>query len=550
MKFLVFILTVTTLLSACTSEKLDRLEPYVVNAIDYLPISADFCLLPPTEIKEKDKFLFIIDKSSSNKDSPEISDPTGVRRYFPLKDFLTNATDNIGFTYYGLINFSDSAQTIQDFTDNRTNFISVVNNEWNKSGPQNPIDIGYTNYLAALDKAFNMIKADVILEKNQINPTIIRSNYNIVFVSDGEPIVTSTTSTTGLYTQQFDPEIKSKIDQIVGLLTDTNYKNFIQTIKLNTGYYYSNANSSAESLLSQMAAYGGGTFNKFGVGQNIDFKSFVSPIQNIKHSLVDVWVRNKSALWWDDGRLLLDSDGDGLPDEIELSKGSDPKVPDTDGNGVRDGIEYQIQGSPCKDARCSKLVTARNNYASCNGLMPTTTPAGAANPTPDGVNAAGFGTNYFNDLDHDGLNDCEEFVLRSDRSVFSTNSSMIPDYIQFLNQMTIIAGQNQALFDPDADGFINYNEIKLGTPTKISNSRMLLTKSRKTNLVQKEQFNGQDCFQLKVDDIATIGWNNTIQVTVIEHAAVNDTKYITRIAEKVQEGSSTGTIIFSNGDFH
>lgn len=562
---LILIITISWIFQACTSEKLDRLSPYVLNNIDYLNVDARFCLLAPNEIREKDKFIFIIDKSSSNKDSPEISDPTGVRRYFPLVDFLNTAQDNLGYTYYSLINFSDSAQTVQtcpttttctDFTDLRTNFKNLIQSEWDKAGPQNPIDIGYTNYLAALDRAFNMIKADAQKEKNNSsvsntnNGSYIRSNYNIIFISDGEPIVTSTTSSTGLITQQFNPEIKGKIDQLLGLITDVNLKNFIQSVKLNTGYYYSNANVNAENLLSQMAAYGGGSFHKFGVGQNINFRSFVSPIQNIKHSLVDVWVRNKTAMWWDDGKFVRDSDGDGLPDEIELGSGSNPNVPDSDGNGVRDGIEYQVQGTPCKDSSCSRSVTSRNNYASCNGLMPPTNPSGQANPTPDGVNPAGFGTNYFNDIDRDGLNDCEEFVLRADRTELSTNGSMIPDFLQFLNQMTVIAGQNQALFDPDADAVINYNEIKLGSHTKIANNRLLITKTRKVNMIQKDPQNGQDCFNLKVDDVAIVGWNNSIEITLIEHATVNDTKYFVRTAEKLQEGSSTGTIIFNNGDFH
>ncbi|UCZ53528.1 VWA domain-containing protein [Bacillus shivajii] len=45
----------------------------------------------------------------------------------------------------------------------------------------------------------------------------------------------------------------------------------------------------------------------------------------------------------------VDSDGDGLPDKIELEIGSDPYNPDTNGNGIPDGYEYYVLNSDPSD---------------------------------------------------------------------------------------------------------------------------------------------------------------------------------------------------------
>lgn len=41
----------------------------------------------------------------------------------------------------------------------------------------------------------------------------------------------------------------------------------------------------------------------------------------------------------------VDSDGDGIPDDVELLIGTDPADPDTDGDGLDDGTEYHTVGS-------------------------------------------------------------------------------------------------------------------------------------------------------------------------------------------------------------
>lgn len=52
-------------------------------------------------------------------------------------------------------------------------------------------------------------------------------------------------------------------------------------------------------------------------------------------------IKNKSILFGDQ----IDTDKDGVPDALELKYGTDPKNPDTDGDGLTDGDEIMVWGT-------------------------------------------------------------------------------------------------------------------------------------------------------------------------------------------------------------
>ena len=119
----------------------------------------------------------------------------------------------------------------------------------------------------------------------------------------------------------------------------------------------------------------------------------------------------------------LDSDGDGLPNALEVKMGLDPTKADSDGDGVADGLEdYDGDGLP--NAIEPKL-----------GLDPTKADTNG-DGTPDGRV----------DSDGDGLSNRVELALRLDPAVVDTDGNGVPD------------GQE----DTDDDGMSNAAELAVG----------------------------------------------------------------------------------------
>lgn len=54
--------------------------------------------------------------------------------------------------------------------------------------------------------------------------------------------------------------------------------------------------------------------------------------------------------------IMIDSDGDGLPDDIEERLGSDPGNPDSDGDGYSDGDEFKNNYNPLGEGRLTKAM--------------------------------------------------------------------------------------------------------------------------------------------------------------------------------------------------
>jgi hypothetical protein len=127
-----------------------------------------------------------------------------------------------------------------------------------------------------------------------------------------------------------------------------------------------------------------------------------------------------------------DSDGDGLTDAEERKLGTDPGNPDTDGDGVRDGIEVRL-ASP--GSAFDPLVAA--TFQQCLTLTDLTA-----------------------DHDLDGLNDCEEAVLRTDPYLVDSDRDGVPDLVEVrLGGNPLV---DDRLVDGDMDGIPNGEEVATG----------------------------------------------------------------------------------------
>lgn len=124
------------------------------------------------------------------------------------------------------------------------------------------------------------------------------------------------------------------------------------------------------------------------------------------------------------GKLLPDSDGDGLPDDDEDKLGTDPLFPDTDEDGLMDGVEVIAGMDPL-------------NF--------------------NVVKGCDIGT----DTDRDGVNECEERLLGTDDCMGDTDGDGMPDIVELFGTTDPIRAEGT--LDADRDGFGNVDELRRHT---------------------------------------------------------------------------------------
>ncbi len=541
-------LSMLALSVSCKKETLDPLTKADVGIYNYGAVDAHFCTSAPSPALQKLKYLFIVDHSASNKpgvtaDATDVqnSDASGSRRYGTMINFLSNLSpDPNTLTSFGLIDFNDTAAQatgLNGFESNTATFIQLATADWVGTGTNiapSPVDSGFTNYQAALDLAEQMITADAQNEAAVQTTPPITTVYQIIFVSDGTPTVQSAGSGS-LYTQQFGLDIQPVISRLLDLKNHSGFGSSIANVNINTAYYFSTAqapNANAVTLLQQMANAGNGLFIQFASGQQILYQQFAPPSRRILNQLADVFVENENAVWWDDGRFMLDSDGDGLPDAIEDQFGSNPNAADSDGNGVSDLVEFRTKGRPCDNATCS--ATGRDLYAICAGFNPSTSSSGQV---------------LFSSTANDGLNDCEKFLLNGNSQSFNSNGSFIPDFLSFKNTISIQSGNsNVALSDPFGDGVNNYSKLKSGLPIQVSKHQILYFNTRVTSLTpESSPSNDVNCYHLTVANVALAGPQNKIRISIIQNSSSVQDKAFLMTAEK--SFNSQLNVSFQAGDF-
>ncbi|HJK94669.1 MAG TPA: VWA domain-containing protein [Polyangiaceae bacterium LLY-WYZ-15_(1-7)] len=184
----------------------------------------------------------------------------------------------------------------------------------------------------------------------------------------------------------------------------------------------------ARSLLTAMAEQGNGAFRDANLATDDDsFLQFDFRALDTPQALQGLLARNGQARYVE-GELRVDTDGDGLVDELESAEGTDPRSLDGDGDGYTDAFERAFAG---------------------DGFDPT-------DPNAPAVRCLDTG-----DLDGDGLRDCEEDRIETDARRPDTDRDRIPDGLE------VILGTDprgdDALSDRDFDGVANGDEARGGT---------------------------------------------------------------------------------------
>ncbi|GEM_PF-1847948 len=568
--------------SGCVDKKLKNLDEFVrlyqVNA------NINVCSIEPEMSKSFLKFIFVIDKSTSNQtSSPDGTDPFGNRRYRSILNFLDfsdSASDDM--TEYGYINFSTDAHPYdyidqdanrdddgdgngvdQFFADKdafrtrieteRTcadsNVVAIGTCPFNKALLPSSNDSGWTNYADALTKVKERITSDINTSKNKMIDETITTHYVVIFISDGFPETALTQNETEAEKTSRIQNYLLQVGEIKALAEDIRYKEYAESITFHTGYYYGSylgggsIDIEAQNIMSDMANTGGGQGYQFGSGRLLDFNQFAIPQRYVKHSIKDIFVINTNVRWDTDKSVVsLDADADGIIDRLETILGSDPNDPDTDKNGIRDGIEYHINGSPCASSTCDPTVA--HPYRSCNAFI-----------RPGWIQGQ---SNKFMDQDNDRLNDCEEHaVLDSKYDNFDSNEDWVPDELAYsFGGISYIQniGDSGKLLDSDFDGMNNYTELKMNTPWNINNNYILDLEFSTYVLKMTTDTSKKTCFNLNVDKIPFVSTRsdgghgqNLIRVYVVEKTGIIDDRRYLRIAEKWT--NSGETINFNPEDF-
>ncbi len=568
-------------LIACSNASL-----FQAQQISSASAKINFCTTPATAVVSKLKYLFVTDVSGSNQQnfiisgpgagpvpdtscgaSPCGTDPTGTRRYSGLISFLqNNALQNSTNTYYaGLLfstspilpfnNFGGGGPTEDNATasiwysnfgagpvaNTATYMAAQYQNIWCPGGalppcttPQDPG--GWTDYTGTLTQVYNYIVQDINYEQaltaSGVQPQSA-SSYVIFWTSDGFPYGASGPQNVGTILQD--------VQNIMNLKATQQYGQYISSINFNTAFYFTSDTSSyeygqADTLLSEMANIGQGAFFQISNGQNIPYSQFSIPQQNPPFVLRDLWVHDASAVWWN-GKLMADTDNDGIPDAIEKQWGSNPNAYDSDGNGIGDGVEYYLWGTPCGSISSNNL-----------GKPGQTCTGAGANKSfiPGTCSIAG----PYPDTDLDYLNDCEENLLGSNPKNFDSNGDFVPDQFEWLFNVPFTFGTNGLSADPANDGVSDYQKLKDLFPMSIPFPEIHGVLPLNYVLTPTSSNAVQSCYTAEVQNIPVQTPNDVIRVYIMETEGNEGTEINhMRVLKNTTTMSGTNTLIINDGEF-
>jgi hypothetical protein len=417
----------------CTNADLyaTHYEPNLANRVSF---EGDLCTDDVGAVDFPLKVLVVVDTSTAGSGVD-----TSANRQDALRAMVKRYEGKN--RQFGFLVMGQTARTItKGFTSDPTELDSAVESIGATSAsPQR-------NYLDALRLASTVIEDDLF---GSTPGQRSRTRYALVFVAQGAPapslpdfwcpannLKPSTAACTTKFVATFcanvnPPPSDCERDLYSRLALDLHkfvQDNGAQDLVFRS--YLVGDDTRASQILSDMALATKGAFaaqpaDKLNL---LDANLFASTSRLLLREFV-VW--NENAILRG-GSAAPDSDGDGLTDAEEASAGTDPLRPDTDGDGVGDLLERQLSGV----------------RAEFDPLVPHDPPECVNIPKP------------YQDSDLDGLNDCEEALIRTNPYLADTDRDGIPDGVEVLR-----GGQplvDDRLADTDEDGFANGDEYKRG----------------------------------------------------------------------------------------
>jgi hypothetical protein len=201
------------------------------------------------------------------------------------------------------------------------------------------------------------------------------------------------------------------------------------------------------------------------------------------HGMWDRWeLLHGLIVGIDDGGYHADADG--VSNLVEFQNGTNPRVADTDGDGIPDGWELQYGLNPLQnDALLDPDGDGRSNLEEFQqGTNPNVaqSPENPADLDNDGMFDIWELANGLNPLindsgldpDNDGLTNLQEFIIRTNPKDRDTDSDLLPDLWEYQHGLNPrdASGDEGTLGDPDSDNLTNLDEYQNGSHPRITDT--------------------------------------------------------------------------------
>lgn len=440
------------LLVGCTDRSLFRAPGLGDGPIDNkLAVEGSFCTEDPTTIAFPVKILFAIDTSQSMART----DPTG-RRLLAVQEVVDAFLPDPGVEF-AIMMFNGAPNVLTQNAMGMDGF-TRDQDELNRAIVQLGVAAQPTDYDGAITRISRLLADDMMITPEE---DLARSKYVVIFMSDGLPNPVDPPNNTRSsildnvraikdLERIFRPgEIKLHTALVLSAMstgfrcTDSGLEGGSQMCDaarspadcaMAGGCVWIGVEQEAESLLTEMAEVGEGTFRSFPNGEEINFlkidfttirrtftlKSMIATNTNTRPRLLFTSPEDRI------GRASPDSDGDGLDDEEEYAVGTDILSQDTDNDGFHDFLEVLLGASGFdpldpSDADCTL------------GL--------------DRI-----------DTDGDGLLDCEERFVGSNRNFVDSDADGLPDTVELRFGTNPVSDDTKS--DLDFDSARNADEIR------------------------------------------------------------------------------------------
>ena len=501
---------------ACYDGTLSPKPPAEVERADNkLKVTGSFCTTDPDDLSFPVKILFIIDTSQSmGVTDPNLTRLDGVLQV--IDAMLDTPGVEIAIEIFGASS-SVVTENCEVYADPTTSPPTAAKNciagfsppkEALKTAGAVAQNGGTTDFVLAMQTAIGTLATD--MQKG--DPLVLQnSRYVVLFLSDGIPDTDSSFDITQTCADAVQWEnlgkppanavdVVATTDLFLQQMNDLARQFNVRELTFNTAFAATpdtdtQIKACGSTFMRAMSKRGNGVFRDFSSGEAInflfvDFTSFKRVFAMKNFTADNINARPFSAALGVDPSVvsssdptlakgIIDSDGDGLSDEVENLIGTDPFNQDTDNDGFSDLLEHTLSSS---------------------GFDPL-----------DPTDADCHGDTDRLDDDGDGLRNCEELFFGTSSRVYDSDNDGFGDGIEVLYGSN--PGLADTLLDIDFDGVGNAAEMRAHSRVDTDDVANLSEHAYRYHVVERPLEGASICYDFTVSNIAlasTRGSNDLI----------------------------------------